>query len=183
MEKEEKKKLTPGEELFSWAQSLIWALLLLVFISAFLVRISGVSGDSMYPTLHDGDRILVRVASYEQPQRGDMIVVQARHYLSEPLVKRVIAVAGDTVEVEYGGVVYVNGEEIDEPYVNEEVFGGGDTQYPITVPEGSVFVMGDNRNNSEDSRLTAVGTLKTEDIIGKVIFRIFPFNRIGGVYR
>ena len=181
MEKKTKEKTSAGEELFGWAQSLIWALLALVLISSFFVRISGVSGSSMYPTLKNNDRVLVRLSQSYQPERGDLIVVMAPNYDPEPLVKRVIALAGDVVEVEEGGIVFVNGEELTEGYVNEAYFGPGDREYPYTVPEGCVFVMGDNRNHSADSRLTMVGALKESDIIGKVFFRIWPIGSFGGI--
>ena len=181
MEKKTKEKTSAGEELFGWAQSLIWALLALVLISSFFVRISGVSGSSMYPTLKNNDRVLVRLSQSYQPERGDLIVVMAPNYDPEPLVKRVIALAGDVVEVEEGGIVFVNGEELTEGYVNEAYFGPGDREYPYTVPEGCVFVMGDNRNGSRDSRSLSVGTIKEEYIVGRVLFRFFPFDRFGKV--
>ena len=175
--------MSAGEELFSWAQSVIWALVTLVFISSFVFRISGVSGKSMYPTLKHGDRVVVRLAGYDQPKRGDIVVVMAPEFDDEPLVKRVIALEGDTVDIVDDGTVYINGEKIYEPYVNEAVFGGRDTEYPYTVPEGCVFVMGDNRNESADSRMRRVGPLKVDDIIGQVCFRVWPVSggSFGGI--
>ena len=177
---ENKEKTSAALELFGWAQSLIWALLVLVLISSFFVRISGVSGDSMYPTLHNFDRVLIRL-NYDEPQRGDMVVVMAPHYDDEPLVKRIIGVAGDEIIVEDGGDVWVNGEHMMETYINEQSFGSGSVSYPFYVPEGCVFVMGDNRNHSADSRMESIGALKVDDIIGRVCFRIWPLSSFGGM--
>lgn len=174
------EKTSAALELFGWAQSLIWALLVLVFISSFFVRISGVSGDSMYPTLHDFDRMLVRL-NYDEPERGDIVVVMAPHFDDEPLVKRIIAVEGDVIEIDDEGNVWVNGEHLFEPYINEQVFNGGRVEYPFYVPEGHVFVMGDNRNYSADSRADYIGALKVEDIIGRVFFRMWPLSSFGGL--
>ena len=179
-ENQSREKSSAGLELFGWAQSLIWALLVLVLVSSFFIRISGVSGDSMYPTLHNGDRVLVWL-NYSQPQRGDIVVIMAPQYDAEPLVKRIIAVAGDEVDMDDRGHVWVNGELLEENYVNEAKFTGGLQTYPFFVPEGEVFVMGDNRNHSADSRLEAIGALETENIIGRVFFRIWPMNGFGGI--
>lgn len=179
-ENQTREKTSAGLELFGWAQSLIWALLILVLISSFFIRISGVSGDSMYPTLHNNDRVLVQL-NYSQPRRGDIVVVMAPQYDDEPLVKRIIAVAGDEVEIDGRGRVWVNGEQLEEPYVNEKNFTGGMREYPFFVPEGTVFVMGDNRNHSADSRLEAIGALETGNIIGRVFFRLWPMSGFGGI--
>ncbi|MBR5284495.1 MAG: signal peptidase I [Clostridia bacterium] len=178
---ENKENTSVALELFGWAQSLIWALLVLVFISSFFVRISGVNGDSMYPTLHHGDRMLLRL-NYNEPKHGDIVVVMAPGFdENEPLVKRIIAVAGDEIDIDDEGNVWVNGEHLYEPYVNEQYFNGGSMSYPYYVPEGHVFVMGDNRNYSADSRAEYIGALKVEDIIGRVFFRMWPMNSFGGL--
>ncbi|MBQ5760311.1 MAG: signal peptidase I [Clostridia bacterium] len=177
---ENKEKTSAALELFGWAQSLIWALLVLVFISSFFVRISGVSGDSMYPTLHWGDRMLLRL-NYNEPQRGDIVVIMAPEFDEEPLVKRIIAVGGDEIDIDDEGNVWVNGEQLFEPYINEQYFNGGSMTYPFYVPEGEVFVMGDNRNYSADSRAEYIGALKVEDIIGRVFFRMWPISSFGGL--
>ena len=181
MDKEVKKRQSAGAELFGWAQSLIWVLLALILVSSFFVRISGVSGDSMFPTLHNGDRILVQLWGYDSPQRGDIVVIMAPHYDDAPLVKRIIAMEGDTIEVVDGGLVMVNGEEVIESYINEQSFMQGTMSYPFVVPEGCVFVMGDNRNHSADSRSVEIGPLKVDDIIGKAFFRIMPLSGFGGI--
>jgi len=179
-EEQENKKTSAALELFGWAQSLIWALLILVFISSFFVRISGVSGDSMFPTLHNFDRMLVDL-NYNEPERGDIVVIMAPHFDDEPLVKRIIGIEGDVIEIDGEGNVWVNGDRLLETYINEPYFNGGTVEYPFYVPEGHVFVMGDNRNYSADSRADYIRELKVDDIIGRVFFRIWPMNSFGGI--
>ena len=183
--KDAEKKTTLASDLFDWAEALVYALALLVVICAFFVRLSGVVGTSMYPTLHNHDQLLISSVGYDVPERGDIVVLMADDFMDQPLVKRVIGVGGDVVEIDPAtNTVYVNGEALYEPYIND--LGGqsiymGDVAFPFTVPEGQVFVMGDNRNGSSDSRKTEVGTIPYEKIVGKAIFRIFPFNRMGRV--
>ena len=140
----------------------------------------------MYPTLHEGDQLLISSFGYDEPERGDIVVLMADGFMDEPLVKRVIALGGDTVEIDgEEGVVYVNGEALYEPYINDlagQAMYTGDLTGAFTVPEGEVFVMGDNRNGSSDSRkLYEIGTIPYEKIVGKAIFRIFPFSRVGSL--
>ncbi|WP_458861917.1 signal peptidase I [Acidaminobacterium chupaoyuni] len=176
------KKNTAVSELFDWAEALVFALAILVTVFAFVVRLSGVDGESMYPTLYNGDQLLVASAGYTQPKRGDVVVLMADSFMAQPLVKRVIAVGGDTVTVNgESGEITVNGKTLYEPYINETTAFMGDREYPLVVPKNEVFVMGDNRNRSSDSRLSEVGTIPYEKIVGKVVFRLFPFSRIGGI--
>ena len=174
------RRISPVTDLFYWAEALVFALTFLVLLSVFFVRFSGVDGSSMLPTLVDRDQVLVQIVGYNEPQRGDIVVVYSPHFENEPLVKRVIAKGGDVVDIDPAtGMVSVNGEELIEPYINEAIQNIGTTTYPYEVPEGHVFVMGDNRNHSTDSRVVEVGALPYENIIGKVFFRIFPFTRLG----
>ena len=170
-------------ELFFWAQALVLSLVVLVLFNVFFFRISGVVGSSMEPTLQNGDRILLRVIGYSAPQRGDIVVVQAPEFDDEPLVKRIIAVAGDEININNLGDVYINGELQYEPYVLETIDSAhiGDQVYPLVIPEGYVFFMGDNRNGSTDSRDKYVGIQPISNIIGKVELRIWPINKIGGL--
>ena len=138
-----------------------------------------VSGSSMNNTLTDGDRLLVQSTFYT-PQRGDVVVVDSYINYGKPLVKRVIAKGGDTVDIDVEqGLVYVNGEALDEPYVPEGTLSTGNVEFPLTVPEGTLFLMGDNRQHSTDSRSSDVGFIDERDILGKVVLRIYPFNKIG----
>lgn len=131
-------------------------------------------GSSMAPGIDKGDILVtLRGSSYEP---GDII---SFYYNNEILVKRVIATSGDWVDIDGDGTVYVNGELLEEPYLTEKSFGECDISLPYQVPDGKVFVMGDHRATSVDSRNRAVGCIEKEDIVGKVIFRLWPLNEIG----
>lgn len=177
----QKEKQSFGSELFDWAEALVFALAVLVLTCAFIVRPSSVDGDSMYPTLHDKDQLLVSSLAYSVPSRGDVVVLMADDFMENPLVKRVIGIGGDVINITENGDVSVNNETMLEPYINEQTVFLGDVEFPFTVPQGQVFVMGDNRNASSDSRLNQVGTVPYEKIIGRVVVRLFPFNRMGQV--
>ena len=177
-----KEKTSVVSDLFYWAEALVFALTFLVILSVFFVRFSGVDGSSMFPTLEHRDQVLVRIAGYDEPEKGDIVVVYAPYFEDEPLVKRVIATGGDIVSIDpMSGMVSINGEQLVEPYIAEAIRNVGSLSYPYEVPAGHVFVMGDNRNRSSDSRLAEIGALPYENIIGKVFFRVFPFTRIGTI--
>lgn len=169
-----------AKELFGWVESLVFAVVILVLVNSFFFRTTVVDGSSMEPTLYEPEYLLVSKLFYNVPEKGDIITFYSAHYWDAVLVKRVIANEGDIVDIDYStGNVLVNGEYLDEPYILERIRFEDDVDMPYEVPEGCVFVMGDNRNGSTDSRNTTVGPVKYETIIGKVLFRIFPFNRIG----
>lgn len=169
------------QNLLEWYEALVFALVVLVVSFSFLFRIIMVNGGSMEPTLNNGDRLIIWAAGY-QPQKGDVIVVDGYIDYGKPLVKRIIATGGDTVDIDFfAGTVAVNGEVLDEPYIAEPTYASFDVAFPLTVPEGAVFVMGDNRNASTDSRDSRIGFVDERDILGKVIFRIAPFDRMGGI--
>lgn len=178
----EKKKQEPtdvGTELYFWAQALTFALVVLVCINTYFFRLSGVNGTSMVPTLHDKDQIVMRVIDYDHPKRGDIIVVMSDAFQDEPLVKRIIALEGDVVDFDYdAGMVKVNGVTQYESYIAEPITRFGNQKYPFTVDKGCIFVMGDNRNGSIDSRWTEVGELPLNQIIGKVLLRLWPLTGI-----
>ena len=155
--------------------------LVLVLIFSFFFRIIQVDGSSMVPTLVNGDKLIVWGAGYT-PQRGDVVIVDSYTSYGKPLVKRVIAKGGDTVSIDYAtGTVAVNGEVLQEDYIAEPTYLGYDVTFPYTVPEGTVFVMGDNRNQSLDSRSTYVGCIDERDILGKVLVCFMPFTDFGVV--
>lgn len=178
---EPKAKLSALDNAIEWVESVASALVVIVLIFVFLGRQATVEGFSMENTFADQDKVIVNNTFYKI-EKGQVIALYSGS-LDKPLIKRVIAVAGDTVDVNYStNEVYVNGEVIEEPYIKEPMrYPQGNyamTALPVTVPEGMVFVMGDNRNNSEDSRYQEVGLINEDTIIGKVVLRFFPFDQI-----
>ena len=170
-----------GQGASEWYEALISAALVLVLVFSFFFRIIQVDGASMVPTLQNGDKLIVWGAGYE-PQRGDVVIVDSYTAYGKPLVKRVIAKGGDTISIDYAsGTVTINGEVLDEDYIAEPTYLGYDVEFPYTVPEGTVFVMGDNRNNSLDSRSSYVGCIDERDILGKVLVCFLPFSDFGVV--
>ncbi len=174
-----------AEILFEWLEIFIISVAAVFILFSFVARIAVVDGNSMYPTLSHNDKLLVRQIFYT-PKQGDIVVCQSENYgLDKPLVKRIIATEGQKVRLDRENwKIYVNGFPLDEPYL---VIGEGamvDWQYDtdeIVVPKGHVFVMGDNRNNSLDSRFYGVGFIDERYIIGQVIYRFLPFNVFGPV--
>ena len=155
--------------------------LVLVLVFSFFFRIIQVDGESMVPTLENGDKLVVWGAGYE-PQRGDVVIVDSYPSYGRPLVKRVIAKGGDTISIDYAtGTVEVNGKVLEEDYIAEPTYLGYDVEFPYTVPEGTVFGMGDNRNASLDSRSSYVGCIDEQDILGKVLLCFLPFSDFGVV--
>lgn len=168
-----------GGNLLEWYESLVFSIFVVIALFSFVFRITLVYGSSMVPTLAEQDRLIVWAAGY-QPARGDVVILDGYIEYGKPLVKRIIGVAGDTVDIDFStGAVSVNGQVLDEPYIAEPTRTPGDVTFPLTVPAGKVFVMGDNRNGSRDSRDSVVGCLDERDVLGKVVFRILPFNKIG----
>ena len=185
------QKKEDGRDLYEWTQALVCSVLAVVLLFTFVVRLIGVDGHSMVPTLQDGDRLLVLNALWDSDYAyGDIVVLRKESFMEEPIVKRVIATEGQTVDIDFAsGSVYVDGELLEEDYINEPTYVEEGTQFPLTVPEGSIFVMGDNRNHSSDSRSSDLGTVDTRYVIGKAVFLLFPgadegtarrdFGRIG----
>ena len=160
--------------LYDVVGSVTAAIMAIFLIFAFLFRPVSVSGRSMVPTLNDKDWLLVSNTDY-LPQRGDIIVVAKANKYDDPIIKRIIGVEGDTIDIDFNsGVVYRNGAALEEKYTNTPTNLSYDVKFPVTVPEGSVFVMGDNRNNSLDSRSTKIGFVDRKNILGKVVVRLFP---------
>ena len=162
-------------DLYDWIQSLMVALVICVALFIFVVRVIDVSGSSMFPTLHNGDKMLVSGLFYK-PKAGDVVVFKKKEYdPNKALVKRVIATEGQEINMDFAnGIVYIDGEAIAEPYINELTYNKLDFIGPKTVPEGCVFVMGDNRNASVDSRKSEIGMLDTRLILGRAYAVIYP---------
>ena len=176
------QETTARGEIYEWIQCLIIALIVCVLIFVFLFRLVDVVGDSMNPTLENGDKMVVSNLFYT-PKQGDIVIFRKDDFKETALVKRVIATEGQTVEIDfYRGEVYVDGVLLDEPYIAEPTRNQIDFKGAMVVPEGCVFVMGDNRNNSTDSRDSRIGMVDTRMIIGKVMFTVFPFNHAGSPY-
>lgn len=187
------KKQWDGRELYEWVQALVCSVLAVVILFTFVIRLIGVDGRSMVPTLQHGDRLLVLNSMlYDDYKHGDIVVLRKETFMRDPIVKRVIATEGQKVDIDFSnGCVYVDDELLMEDYINELTFLEEGTEFPLTVPENSVFVMGDNRNHSSDSRDSRLGTVDTRYVIGKAVFLAFPgsdqnsgersFGRIGAI--
>lgn len=168
---------------YEWIQCLIVALAICVVLFLFFVRVIDVKGTSMVPTLQNADKMLVSGLFYK-PKAGDIVVFKKDQYNpNKALVKRVIATEGQTINMDFeNGVVYVDGEPIEEDYINDLTKTKLDFIGPQTVPEGCVFCMGDNRNMSTDSRKKEIGMIDSRLILGKVYMVIFPIDSFGSVY-
>ena len=145
-----------------------------VLVATLWLPVLQIYGNSMTPTLQDGE-IVFSVKTTDM-ERGDII---AFYYNNKILVKRVIAGPGDWVNITQDGTVYVNDVQLEEPYLVEKSFGDADIELPYQVPDGRIFVMGDHRATSVDSRHTAVGCVAEEQIVGKIVFRVWPMDRLG----
>ena len=167
--------------ILDWAEVFLQALTIIVLIFMFIGRSSVVKGDSMVPTLHDKDLLLISDMFYT-PARGDIVVVVKKSFQNDAIVKRIIALEGDTVDIDYvNNHVLVNDKIVEEDYIDLVMDQRGSMSFPATVPDGHIFVMGDNRNHSLDSRENKVGMIDRRCILGKVIFRLFPLKAIGTV--
>ena len=185
-DQQQKKEFNIVQELFDWAESLVTSLVIIVLLFAFAFRLIGVSGDSMKPTLHNMDYLIVSKLGYT-PEQGDIVVLTKEGFLvneitgkSDSFVNRIIATEGQTVDIDFAlGVVYVDGVLQDDSFTLTKTTRQGDLHFPCTVPEGHIFVLGDNRNGSTDSRNAEVGMVDERYIVGRVLFRILPLTKFG----
>ena len=184
--KQELPELTPREksrrEIYDWIYCLSVALITCVVIFSFFIRLIDVRGTSMNPTLNNGDKMLVSGLFYE-PKAGDVVVFKKNEYDPErALVKRVIATEGQVINMDFDrGIVYVDGVPLEEDYIMELTTNKIDFIGPQTVPKGCVFVMGDNRNASTDSRKKEIGMVDTRLILGKAYAVVYPLPQVRGI--
>jgi len=162
--------------LHSTVYTLITVAAVAILVATLWLPVLQIYGNSMTPTLQDGEVIFTVKTSEFEP--GDII---AFYYNNKVLVKRAICSAGDWINIGEDGEVTINGEKLEEPYVREKALGDCNIELPFQVPDGRVFVMGDHRATSVDSRNTSVGCVSQEQVVGKILFRIWPFDRIGAV--
>ena len=178
---ENNKKRASG--IYDFASVLVSAIIAVTFIFTFLFKISSVNGPSMLDSFHNGDRVFITAAGY-QPKYGDVVIISQPNQYNEVLIKRIIAVGGQTVDVDAtAGTVTVDGKVLYEPYIREQTLTQGNMNFPLTVPEGYVFVMGDNRNHSTDSRYKSIGLIDERYIMGKAFYRVGDKTLLPSYYK
>ena len=176
------EKMNPASsqraDIYDWIQCIIAALIVCVLIFVFVARMVNVVGSSMYPTLEDNDKIVICNLFYT-PKQGDIVVLRKDTFMNDPIVKRVIALENQVVNIDFeNGIVYVDNVALKEPFINELTHDRENFDGPFTVPKGCVFVMGDNRNHSTDSRAASLGAVDTRYIMGRVYCTVFPLKNI-----
>ena len=166
-------------KIFDVVKSTAISLIIAVFIINFMFQIVTVNGESMIPSLYNNDKLILEKVSYRMtsPKRNDIVVIKYPADIRERIIKRVIAVAGDKVKIN-DNILYVNGKTIDEYYKNEEFMQDYDE---AEVPKDSIFILGDNRNFSKDSRSNDIGFVKLNLLEGRAIIRLYPFNKMGRI--
>ncbi len=166
---------------FEWMEAIIISIITVAILFSFVFRAVTIVGSSMENTLLDKDKVIITDFMYK-PNNGDIIVATSKTF-SDPIIKRVIAKGGQTLKINFStGDVYVDGQLLNEPYIKTATVNYEGAEIPEVIPEGYLFVMGDNRLHSKDSRSPQIGLIDEDDIMGKAQFIIYPFSRIGGLY-
>lgn len=178
----EKEKFSLKAEIFDWFEAVGFSIVVVILIFTFFFRSAQVDGNSMLPTLQDGDRLVLLNTAVSGVSAGDIVVITQPTAVGHPIIKRVIATEGQVVNINFEtGGVYVDDILLEESYINDRIRKQPSDcrKFPITVGPGKVFVMGDNRNASTDSRNEGVGEIDTRYIMGKAVFRLFPLKNAG----
>ena len=176
-EKMQENKIGWKESVMLYLHDAVYLMITVLLLFLVVFRIIIVSGGSMKMTLLDGDYLLLlNNVFYQEPERGDVVVISKKSFDNgSPIVKRVIATEGQTVDIDFEeGIVYVDGIPQEEPYINTPTFQSWGTEFPLTVEENCVFVLGDNRGISRDSRDPVIGQVDTREVLGKALFLFFP---------
>lgn len=195
IKKKNEEPMTWQKSLMLYLHDLVYLLAVVMIVFMLLFRVVIVSGSSMYSTLWSGDWLLVTGSVlYQEPQYGDIIVASKDSFNNgEPIIKRVIATEGQTVDIDFeAGIVYVDGTALEEDYTYTATNVQEGIVFPITIADGCIFAMGDNRNGSKDSRHPSIGMIDTREVLGRAVFLLFPgtgengnegrdFDRIGGL--
>ena len=185
LKKNQNTEKTEGSgSILEYLHDVVYILALILVVFTFCMRVVIVSGSSMFSTLVDGDYLLlINRPLCGELERGDIVVASKKSFDDgEPIIKRVIATEGQTVDIDFKkGVVYVDGKELPEPYIAEPTHRNISMDFPATVPENCVFVMGDNRNHSADSRDASLGMVHESCILGRLLLRILPISAFGAV--
>ena len=174
------------QSVISYLHDLVYMLMGILLVFLLFFRVIVVSGDSMYSTLLDGDYLLLLSnLFYQEPERGDIVVISKQSFDNgKPIVKRVIAVEGQTVDIDFeNAVVYVDDIALEEPYINSPTNFNEGTVFPLTVAENCIFVLGDNRGVSRDSRDPVIGQVDEREVLGKAIFLMLPGTSHGNLPR
>ena len=184
------KGFVTKRDIFEWLEVIVTAMVAVVVVFTLVFKVVTIDGGSMRETLHNGDKVVISNLFYT-PKQKDIVVISRNidnSYESEsqaPIIKRVIATEGQIEDIDFNtGMVYVDGVALDEPYTRTPTNLSYDIQFPVKVDDGCVFVLGDNRNDSHDSRSSLIGNngkIDTRYILGKAILKVFPFSEIGGI--